>query len=288
MKLALLVSGGLGEDILKLVTEKFNFNVTVFTDKGSYGVIKFCEANKLLYYAGNPRKVEAESFIGNLNVDLILSVNYLFIINRNLIDKASKIAINIHGSLLPKYRGRTPHVWSIINGEKHTGVTAHVIDPGLDSGDIIFQEKVPITYDETGADVLMKYKEIYKHLVTRILTSNLDFERIQQDNSKATYFEKRTPEDGKLDFRWDKHRVRNWVRAQARPYPGSFFIYNGQKYITHRCEISDHGFRQVVTNGTVLKVDESGIVIKLTNGCVKFSQIEDYKPAEFKENTILE
>jgi methionyl-tRNA formyltransferase len=100
----------------------------------------------------------------HIETDLILSINYLFLLDEEMISKLP-LAINIHGSLLPKYRGRTPHVWSIINGETKTGVTAHIIDADCDTGDIVKQIVVPIEKDDTGATILEKYEKIYPELL---------------------------------------------------------------------------------------------------------------------------
>src|SRR5690606_33504394 len=94
---------------------------------------------------------------------------YLFIIDKKIIDLATSIAFNIHGSLLPKYRGRTPHVWSIINNEKFTGITAHIIDEGCDTGDIIEQVKIKISKSDTGASLLEKYNLLYLPLIRSVL-----------------------------------------------------------------------------------------------------------------------
>ena len=82
----------------------------------------------------------AYHFIKNINI-IFVSINYLFIINNDIIKHADLMSINVHGSLLPKYRGRTPHVWAIINGERRAGITIHKIEEGCDTGPIIKQKK---------------------------------------------------------------------------------------------------------------------------------------------------
>ena len=232
MKLGLLVSGGLGMEALKMIMSQLH-PVFVFTNKTSTNIIEFCAKNNVQIFIGNPRNSSASEFLVDKHVELILSINYLFLIEKDIVNFPSKYCINIHGSLLPKYRGRTPHVWSIINNEKYTGVTAHLIDENCDTGAIVKQEKIEISYNDTGASLLEKYSRVYLKMLTYLLneveSDNLTAE--SQDESKATYFHKRTPDDGEINWGWQKERIRNWVRAQAFPYPGAFTVVNNQRVI---------------------------------------------------------
>src|SRR5690606_38202127 len=112
-------------------------------------------------FIGNPRNGRGHAFLKNYSFDVLLSVNYLYLIEEDLIKMPRRFAINLHGSLLPKYRGRTPHVWAIINGEKKTGVTAHLITKGCDEGPIVSQIQIPIEIQDTGNDILNKFKQKY-------------------------------------------------------------------------------------------------------------------------------
>lgn len=136
MNLALFVSGGLGFKVLNHLKKSKHSVQCVFTDSNSSEIIDTANDEQLPIFTGNPRNERAIKFFDAYEIDIILSINYLFLIERSLFSKA-KLAVNIHGSLLPKYRGRTPHVWAIINNEPKTGVTAHLIDDGCDTGDII-------------------------------------------------------------------------------------------------------------------------------------------------------
>ena len=173
---------------------------------------------------------------------------------------------------MPRYRGRTPHVWSIINGEKKTGITAHLITQKCDEGDIILQKIIPITKNDTGGSILRKYNCIYPELIDELfeLIKKHEIKLIPQDETKATYFEKRTPEDGHIDWNWQKERIYNWVRAMAPPeYPGAFSFYNGKKIIFSKIEFSDEGFYALEVNGTVKKENGDVLFVKTPNGVVK-------------------
>jgi methionyl-tRNA formyltransferase len=268
MKVGFLISGGLGELVLNYFVDKVEVEF-VLTDKGSDNIINICKYNNVPVFAGNPRNSKIDSFLKDLQCDVIASVNYLFIVNKNVIDKAKYLCFNIHGSLLPKYRGRTPHVWSIINNEQQTGITAHKIDEGCDTGEIIKQISIAIESDDTGAIILDKYKEKYIPLIEEIfeLFINGKLESYKQDDSKATYFGKRTPEDGRINWDWDFERIRNWVRAQAFPYPGAFTFYEGKKIIIDKVSRSDFGFHFQMENGTILNSDP--LLIKCSNSALK-------------------
>lgn len=274
MKIGVLVSGNLGRDILEKLNSNFDI-AFVLTDSNSNGILKLCKKNEISCFKGNPRKGVGYNFIKNIFVDIILSVNYLFLIEKDIIQHSRLLTFNIHGSLLPKYRGRTPHVWAIINNEKETGITAHVIDENCDTGDIISQIKIPINETDTGNDLLNKYKSEYYSLVKNVIdkAASKQLELIKQDENLATYFGIRRPEDGRIDWNWQKERIRNWVRAQSYPYPGAFTFFNGHKITIDKVETSSLGFNYNIINGTILEV-KPNLVVKTQNGALI---IKDYR-----------
>jgi methionyl-tRNA formyltransferase len=276
MNLALFVSGGLGFKLLNHLKESKHLIKCVYTDSNSNEIIDTANDNHLPIFTGNPRNEGALKFIDAFAIDIILSVNYLFLIERSLFSKA-KLAVNIHGSLLPKYRGRTPHVWAIINNEPKTGVTAHLIDDGCDTGDIVKQKEVIIDHTDTGADILEKFNKLYVPLVDEILS---DFERgnikpIPQNYMNATFFGKRTPDDGRINWGWQTERIRNWVRAQAYPYPGAFTYFKGldEKVIIDEVIFSDRGFNETDRNGLIVSLNP--ICVKTPNGVLELRNIRN-------------
>ena len=282
MNIALFVSGGLGFKLLNHLKESKHSVQCVFTDSNSKGIIDTTNDNQLPIFTGNPRNERAIKFIDAYEIDIILSINYLFLIERSLFSKA-KLAVNIHGSLLPKYRGRTPHVWAIINNESKTGVTAHLIDEGCDTGDIVKQKEVIIDDTDTGGDILEKYNKLYVPLVDEILS---DFERgrikrLSQNNKNATFFGKRTPDDGRINWGWQKERIRNWVRAQAYPYPGAFTYCQGldEKVIIDEVVFSDKGFNETDRNGLIVSLNP--ICVKTPNGVLEIRNIRNLERLSF-------
>ncbi len=167
-KLGLLLSGDLGFQVLSYLNKLYKLDF-VFSNKDSNKVIDFCNIHSIDCFVGNPRDGACSSFIAKREIDILISVNYLYIIQKDLIDLPKKLAFNLHGSLLPKYRGRTPHVWAIINNETEAGISAHLIDEGCDTGDIIRQVIIPIKDNDTGFDILQKYSDSYIPLLKNVL-----------------------------------------------------------------------------------------------------------------------
>ena len=275
MRLGLLVSGGLGAEILIKIGEIHDI-VFVFTDRHSLEILDYANLHSIPIFVGNPRNEKTSTFIKDKSIDVLVSVNYLYIIDNQLIDLPSKFAINIHGSLLPKYRGRTPHVWAIINNESETGITAHVIDEGCDTGPILEQIQVRIESEDTGNLILEKYKKLYFPLLKDVLTKieSGSYQLTQQDDSLATYFGKRTPEDGQINWNWQRERIRNWVRAQAFPYPGAFSYLQGKKLIIDELVFAERGFHFDQPNGQIVSVNP--ILVKTPNGVVQLKQVRPF------------
>lgn len=266
LAIGILASGNLGYETLIQLVKHYRI-VFVLTDSNSKSIIDFCNKQQIDCFKGNPRKSAAISFLKRKSVEVIVSINYLFLIEEDIISHASGLIFNVHGSLLPKYRGRTPHVWAIINGETEVGITAHRIELGCDTGDIIDQIKIPVTSTNTGAEILSQYENLYFPLIHWVLVrykeNALGFRK--QIESESTFFGKRTPKDGEIDWSWDEDRIRNWVRAQAYPYPGAFSYIGEKKVVIDKTIPIDFG-----SDGKIYEIGEVvGVrptVIRCLNG----------------------
>ncbi|NFN86287.1 methionyl-tRNA formyltransferase [Clostridium sporogenes] len=231
--------GKLGTNcIKKLIEDGYNISY-VFTHKEfEYdSVDTFAKRNKINYSYEDIRKSKDEfkRVFLDMNLDYLVSINYRYIIPREIFT-VPKYSLNIHGSLLPKYRGRTPHVWSIINGEEYSGITCHLIDEGIDTGNIIEQISVKIEENDTGYTLLKKFEKLYPDLLIKSI-DKLDKNCIAiiQDENNASYFGKRTPDMGYIDFYKKSFEIVNFVRAQAFPYPGAYYyLSNGKKIIINK------------------------------------------------------
>lgn len=288
LKVGILCSGSLGLSTLKQIFSKIELQF-IFTDINSEAIIEFAKSYKIPIFIGNPRKNCPYSFLENYKTDVIFSINYIFIVDSKIFNHPRLYAINLHGSLLPKYRGRTPHVWAIINGETETGVTAHIMEEGCDTGDIVTQKKIIIERHDTGATVLKKYQTVYPTIIFEIISKiqNGNIVSLKQNNILATYFGKRTPDDGQINWNWQKERIYNWVRAQSYPYPGAFTFINNHKLIIDWIEYTDYGFNNEMKNGLIIQVDPY-FLVKTPNGVLKITKIRSMQSIEIVNNMILE
>lgn len=169
--------------------------------------------------------------IGSWAPDLILSFYYRDMIDEEILNIPRLGAFNMHGSLLPKYRGRAPINWAVLHGEKQTGVTLHHMVKKADAGDIVDQEAVAIGPEDTAKDVFGKCVPAARKVLERnidLLTSGTAPRRAQ-DEASATYFGGRTPEDGRIEWNQDADKIFNLVRAVTQPYPGAFTTVQGKK-----------------------------------------------------------
>ena len=163
--------------------------------------------------------------------ELILSFYYRAMIPKAVLDLPRLGAYNIHGALLPKYRGRACVNWAVLNGEKETGATLHVMTEFADRGDIIAQKSVPILFEDTARDVFLKVAYAARDIIAENLFA-LEAgtaARTPQDESQATKFGRRRPEDGEIDWTKSAAEIYNLVRAVTHPFPGAFTEMDGRK-----------------------------------------------------------
>src|SRR5574340_755915 len=156
--------------------------------------------------------------------DFLFSFYYRNMLKKGLLDIPSHGAFNMHGSLLPKYRGRVPVNWAIIKGEKETGATLHVMNEKPDNGAIVDQQAVPILPDDTALEVFHKVTCAAEVALDRCLPALIagSAQFRQQDLRQGGYFGGRRAEDGKIRWLETAQVVHNLVRAVAPPYPGAF------------------------------------------------------------------
>ncbi len=179
-----------------------------------------------------PQKVKDEVVreeIGRLKPDLFVVVAYGQILPRSLLMLPDKGAINVHASLLPRYRGAAPIPWAILNGERVTGVTTMMMDEGMDTGDILLQREVPVEERETGATLHDKLAVLGAGLLSETVERlrSGDLRRLPQDPSKASYVPLIKKEDGRIDWSKKALDVDRQVRA-FDPWPGSFTRWDGR------------------------------------------------------------
>jgi methionyl-tRNA formyltransferase len=189
-----------------------------------------------------PDDPNAAAFVEKLRSiapDFIFSFYYRHMLAADVLGAAGSGAYNMHGSLLPKYRGRVPVNWAVLNGETQTGATLHRMTAKPDAGSIIDQMAVPILADDLAVDVFRKVTTAAELVIHRSLPAIIDgsAREVPQDLSKGSYFGGRKPEDGRIDWAKSARAIHNLVRAVAPPFPGAFTELQGQRLAIHRTRV---------------------------------------------------
>lgn len=168
-----------------------------------------------------------------LQPDVIFSFYYRNMLSEEILSLAPRGGFNLHGSLLPRYRGRAPVNWALLNGETETGVTLHKMVKRPDAGDIVGQQKVAITADDTALKLHAKVREAAKELLTKLLPEMKagKITLTPQDETQASYFGRRTAADGEIHWHKSATEINNLIRAVTEPYPGAF-SFLGQRKLT--------------------------------------------------------
>ena len=187
----------------------------------------------------NPNDQAVIAQIRALAPDFLFSFYYRSMLGPELLALPRRGAYNMHGSLLPKYRGRVPVNWAVIMGERETGATLHEMVAKPDAGGIVDQEAVPIGADETAAEVFAKVTAAAERVLARALPGLIDGSaRITpQDLAQGSYYGGRKPGDGRIDWTKSAQEVHNLVRGVAPPYPGAFAQAGGMSLRVLRTQL---------------------------------------------------
>lgn len=197
--------------------------------------------------------------VRRLRPDLLFSFYYRRLLSPAILAVPPLGAINLHGSLLPKYRGRAPVNWVLVRGETTSGVTLHYMDARADHGDIIAQRAVPITIEDTALTLSRKLTAAARSLLAetypRIVAGKAP--RIPQDDGAATTFGRRTPADGRIDWSRSAWQIYNLIRAVTRPFPGAFTFWGDRKLLLWSAQ-PPGGRACEAPPGTILGAGEGG------------------------------
>jgi len=261
-----------GFDIQAVFTHEDDPNENIWFES----VAELAAANDLPVYApddiNHPLWVER---IRKMEPDIIFSFYYRNMVGKEILDLPPAGCLNLHGSLLPRYRGRCPVNWVLVHGEKETGVTLHYMTPRPDDGDIVGQKRVPIDDNDTALSLHKKLATAAGDLLYDLLPKIREnrAERIPQEKSSASYFGGRRPDDGEIDWRQDAASVRNLVRAVTRPYPGAFSYLGNRKYIFWQVRTAET--LRSAPPGTVLSTNPLTIACADRSIEVQFGQTEN-------------
>ena len=188
---------------------------------------------------------ELAAAVGRAAPDIIFAFYYRSMLPMSVLGLAPMGAFNMHGSLLPRYRGRAPTNWAVLHGETETGATLHEMQATPDSGDIVDQSAVPILPDDTAEQVFDKVTVAAEQVLWRCLPAMMAgaIPRRPNDIAHGSYFGRRRPEDGRIDWSRPAAQVYNLIRAVAPPYPGAFTEVAGVRLVIADARRLAHGDR---------------------------------------------
>ena len=226
--------------------------------------------------------------IRNISPEVIFSFYYRNLLSKEILKIPSVGSFNLHGSLLPAYRGRCPINWVLVNGEQRTGVTLHHMLEGPDAGDIVGQKEVVIEFEDTAATLYQKLcvkaKELLEELLPLIKKGIAP--RVAQNLRQGSYYGGRRPEDGKIDWGWPVMRIYNLVRAVTEPYPGAFTHLPEDEKLFIWWALPEKGSVSKAPVGG-LEFEEDNVYVRASDGRLRLLDIEVEKE-RMKGQKILE
>lgn len=232
--------------------------------------------------------------IKNLNPDIMVTCAYGQIISKEIIDIPKYGIINIHGSLLPKYRGASPIQWAIINGEKESGITIMQTDEGIDTGDIILAEKTEITDDMTAGELFEKLSHLGAAMVVKALDliERGETKKTNQNEDQASFTKMIKKEDAEIDFSFEAEKIHNLVRGM-NPWPVAYTKFNGKMLKVFKTKITEEYGKEgeVITSSGRLVIGTASKGIEFlevqTEGGKRMSTKEFLLGHKIEKGTIL-
>jgi methionyl-tRNA formyltransferase len=231
-----------------------------------------------------PEKINTSEWVDRvaaLRPDLILSVYYRHMISTRILGLARLGAFNMHGSLLPKYRGRAPINWAVLHGESRIGMTLHRMVRSADAGAIVDQEGVDIGSRDTAEQAFRKALPCARRILSRQIDALFTgtAREVPQDDSQATYFSGRRPEDGRIAWSQTSDQIFNLVRAVTEPFPGAFTDVDGARLMVWWAETDSPTVREYAKSapgagrpGEILSLVP--LVVATGDGAIELTRVE--------------
>jgi methionyl-tRNA formyltransferase len=233
-----------------------------------------------------PLKIKDPDFVNTLqswSPDLIAVTAFGRILPPVVLDLPPMGCVNVHGSLLPKYRGAAPIQWAVINGETETGITTMLMDPGMDTGPMLLREAIPILPTETAGDLAARLAPLGGRLLVETIVG-LKQGRITptpQDDAQATMAPILKKIDGDLDWQGEAYSLANRVRGLT-PWPGAYTFYGNERWQIWRAQAEPVGCSEAEP-GTILSVTSEAIRVVTGKGCFL---ILEFQPASGKRLSV--
>lgn len=223
-----------------------------------------------------PHRVKTEDSVAKLreyNADVFVVAAYGQILSKEILDMPKYGCVNIHASLLPKYRGAAPIQWSIIDGEKITGVTTQMMAEGIDTGDILDTLEVEIAADETGGSLFDKLTVAGSEIILETLKKleNGTATRTPQDDSKSSYAKMLDKKLGDLDFSKPADELERLVRG-LNPWPSAYTRYNGKTLKIWKSEVIDKEYAGEC--GQIVDKTKKAVIVKTGKGALAITELQ--------------
>ena len=223
-----------------------------------------------------PHRVKHEEPVAKLreyNADVFVVAAYGQILSKELLDMPKYGCVNIHASLLPKYRGAAPIQWSIIDGEKVTGVTTQMMAEGIDTGDILDVIEVEIDKEETGGSLFDKLTVAGSEVILTTLKKLEDgtVTRTPQDHSKSTYAKMLDKKLGNIDFSMSAEEIERLIRG-LNPWPSAYTMYKGKTLKVWRADVIDKEYDGEL--GQIVDKTKKAVMVKTGNGALAITELQ--------------
>jgi methionyl-tRNA formyltransferase len=261
-----------GDNVVALITHEDNPNEKIWFKTPAIAARERGVPVHTPQKVGTPEWVQR---IAEIHPDLILSVYYRNMISTKVLGLAPLGAFNMHGSLLPKYRGRAPINWAVLNGESRIGMTLHRMVREPDAGNIVDQEGIDIGPRDTAEQAFRKVLPCARSVLARQIDALLSgtARETPQDPALATYFGGRKPEDGRIDWTQTSRRIFNLIRAVTDPYPGAFADVGAARLMVWWAEVDSPAARAGSGKpGQVISVDP--LVVATGDGALELTRTE--------------
>jgi UDP-4-amino-4-deoxy-L-arabinose formyltransferase/UDP-glucuronic acid dehydrogenase (UDP-4-keto-hexauronic acid decarboxylating) len=228
-----------------------------------------------VFRSKGPRAAGCAEAVREARPEFLFSFYYRRLIPPEILTLAPRGAFNLHGSLLPRFRGRAPVNWALIEGAEKTGVTLHVMDADVDHGDIVGRKEVPIAPRETALSLSRKLVEAGRALLVETVPAIARGEekRVPQDHAGATVYGGRRPEDGRIDWSQSAIEIERLVRAVADPWPGAFGYLGPRKLVVWEAW-PEEGAGSLCPGAIRMDRETRTVRIETGQGCLRLDRIQ--------------
>ena len=269
-------------DIVGVMSKVSKFN----SDFSDFSCL--CEENHIPFvWVDDINSKKSADWIKGLKPDIIFCFGFSYILSKEILGITPLGCVGYHPAKLPMNRGRHPITWALVLGLKNTASTFFFMDETADSGDILHQEDVPISYEDNARSLYDKIISLALRQIDDFLPKleNKTFNRVPQDYEKATYWRKRLDKDSKIDFAADSRDIYNLVRGLSKPYIGAYLIYENRRIKIWSAEEVSYNSNNCRV-GQVLEVNNNRVAVKCKNAAVALTEHEFKKMPKTGERLL--